>query len=206
MKRIHLSPVTSLLVSLSLVLGILVSDLTGLRVLSTVKAETTLIPVSAGRLASNLIEVKGVMVDGVATDALIEGGVGLGDAFIDSGCGVTPVGYTSTGDAVYAIGGFTGATTEGVFTSGNVNGVFTSGNVAGSDEGTTNGVFTSGNLSGDDEGGTNGVFTSGNVYVGDTLRVTGGSLSGTDVQVNNGVISGSDLAVVGSYVSGMCTQ
>ena len=205
MKKTYISPVTSFLMSLSIVAGIFVAGLTNSRVLPVAKAQTAQSVtgnVPEATVAGTVIAVKGLVINGVATDALIPGGVRITDGAVNAGCGFTALGFSATGDAVYALGAYSG----GVFTSGNDHGgditpneggVFTSGN--------SGGVFTSGNDNGGDPAaGLGGVFTSGNVYVGDSLQVVGGVLSGSDIQVVNGIVSGSDLQVSGGYVASVC--
>jgi hypothetical protein len=190
-KKAKISPMTSLLMSLSLVVGIFVAGLTNSRVLPAAKAQN-IQQVTFGApnatLSGPVIAAKGVVINGVASDALIPGSVRISDSVVDSGCGITALGFNGTGDAVYILG---------VFTSGNDGGI----------DGSTgpNGVFTSGNFAGEEPPiGPSGVFTSGNVYVGSSLQIVGGILSGTDIQVIDGVISGSNLQVTGGYVTGAC--
>jgi hypothetical protein len=226
-KKTYISPMTSLLMSLSLVAGIFVAGLTNSRVLPAAKAQNVQ-QVTFGApyatVAGTVMVARGVVVNGVASDALIPGTVRISDTVVDSGCGLTALGFSMTGDMVYALGVFTSGNIaggddptgpNGVFTSGNLaggdlptgpNGVFTSGNLTGGDQPIgPSGVFTSGNVADEDSpAGPSGVFTSGNVYVGDNLQIVGGVLTGSNIQITNGVISGSDLQVTGAYVTSAC--
>src|SRR5215204_3605797 len=164
-KKTYISPVTSLLLSLSLVVGIFVAGLTNSHVLPAAQAQTIeeiTSPSPDGKLVGTVIAVQGVVVNGVATNALIPGGVRFNNTFVDLGCGITTLGYSSTGDTVYSLGVFTSGTLTGSYTTGGPNGVFTSGTLTGS--------YTTVSP--------NGVFTSGTIYVGDSLQVVGGALSG----------------------------
>jgi hypothetical protein len=216
-KKAHLPPVTSLAVSLSLALGIFAAGLTNSRVVPVAKAqEINYVSVgsSAGTVVGTAIAAKGVVINGVATNAVIPGSVRISDSVVDSACGLTSLGFNVGGDTVYALGVFA----SGNYTDGDgdgtvgPNGVFASGNYTDADADTTatpNGVFASGNYTdagtGEDVAGTpNGVFASGDIYVGSNLQVVGGVLSGTNIQVIDGVVTGSDLKVVGGYVSGAC--
>lgn len=215
MKRIHLSPVASLLVSLSLVVGILVSDVTGLRVIPKANAQTGAAPsptvsVRAARLSSSVIIAKGVVINGVETNGVFANSVRVADAVVDARCGVSALGFNSAGERVYALGVIVSGespVSAGPSDSLSTNGVIVSGELADQEPPpATNGVIVSGELEGQDETATtNGVIVSGTVYVGQSLEVSGGTVTG-DVQVNNGVISGSSLSVVGAYVSSACGQ
>ncbi len=194
-KKAHLPHATSLAVALSLALGIFVAGLTNSRVVPSAKAQSLELTVATpeATLVGTSIAARGVVINGVATDAIIPGSVRITDASVSTTCGLTAVGFSSTGDTVYALG---------VFASGN-----DSDAVVG-----PNGVFASGNYTdtitdedaADAAGGPNGVFASGEIYVGTQLQVVGGSLSGSNIQVTDGVVTGSDLQVVGAHVSGAC--
>lgn len=191
MNKAHLPISTSSLLSISLVVGIFVAGLTSSRLLPAAGAQSsTGVSVAApyATLAGGVISARGVVINGVATDALLVGNLRIVDSVVESRCGITPLGVGGSGESVYALG------------------VFTSGNRADSLVG-PNGVFTSGNLAGSDEPvGPNGVFTSGNVYVGRNLQVVGGSLSGGDIQIHGGIVSGNNMSVVGAYVTGDCAR
>ena len=192
MKKAYISPVTSFLLSLSLVVGIFVSGLTNSRLLPAAKAQTITGEAPPATVVGTVIYLRGVVINGVVTDAVIPGSVRISNSVVDSTSGVV--------------------SRNGVFTSGNdeeitpsQNGVYTSGNDEDGNVVTANGVYTSGN-DGEEEpqASGDGVFTSGNVYLGDCLQIVGGVLSGNDIQINDGVISGSDLQVTAGYVTGAC--
>lgn len=197
MKRFHLSPVTSVLVSLSLVVGILVCDLTGAT--PSAHAQTGAphvysVTVSAARLTGSVIAAKGVMINGVATDAVFVGGIKLSNSVIQSG------------DGVYVTGAFPSGggddTAEGAFPSGIVGDEPTEGAFPSGDE-PTDGAFPSG-IVGEDL--TEGAFPSGIISSDGDVTVIGGTLQGTNIQVTNGVISGENLVLVGAYVTSSGAQ
>jgi hypothetical protein len=220
-KRILLSPVTTLLMSLSLVVGILVCDLTGLRALPAASAQTGASrSVSAARLAGGVIAAKGVVINGVATDAVFLGGVKVSNSVLDAGRGITRLGAAGTG-GVYILGAYPSGNPDdvnGAYPSGNpddVNGAYPSGEIdpvsgayPSGEIDPVNGAYPSGNP--DDVNGAypsgnpddvSGAYPSGVIYGGGGLEVVGGTLQGTNIQVTNGVITGEDLVLVGAFVT-----
>ena len=191
MKRTHLSPVTSLLVSLSLVVGILVCDLTGSlpaahAQMGARRAVPVAVPVAT--LSGTMIVAKGVVIHGVATDAVFLGEVGINDSCVlgafPSGGPVDPVnGAFPSGGPVDPV--------EGAFPSGGpvdpASGAFPSGDP---EPVQLEGAFPSGNI-------TNG---------GAGLQVIGGTLEGTNIRVINGIITGDNLVLVGAYVTSSDAQ
>jgi hypothetical protein len=188
-KRTQLSPVTSLLVSLSLVVGILVCDLAGARALPAAHAQTSAahvfhqVTVSVATLAGSVIAAKGVVINGVATDAVFLGGVRVSNSVVQATGGVYVSGAfpSGVGDIV---------PTDGAFPSGY-------------DPDLVDGAFPSG------VGGTveiEGAFPSGIISSGGGLAVIGGTLEGSNIQVTNGVVSGDDLVLVGACVTSSGAQ
>jgi hypothetical protein len=221
-KRILLSPVTTLLMSLTLVVGILVCDLTGLRALPAASAQTGAVrSVSVATLAGGVIAAKGVVINGVATDAVFLGGVKVSNSVIDAGRGITRFGALGVG-GVYVLGAYPSGDPEpvnGAYPSGDpdpVNGAYPSGDpdpVSGAypsgDPEPVNGAYPSGDPepvngaypSGDPDD-VSGAYPSGVIYGGDGgLEVIGGTLQGDNIQVTNGVISGENLVLVGAFVT-----
>jgi hypothetical protein len=203
-KRIHLSPVTSLLVSLSLVVGILVCDLKGARLLPAAHAQTGAahvfhqIAVPAATLAGSVIAAKGVLINGVATDADFVGEVRISDSIVEASGGV----YV---DGAFPSGGGDIDPANGAFPSGGgdidpVSGAFPSG---GGDIQPVSGAFPSG---GGDPIAIEGAFPSGIISSDGGLQVVGGTLQGTNINVTNGIISGDNLVLVGAYVTSSGAQ
>ena len=201
MKRIRLSPVTFMLMSLSLVVGILVCDLSGAT--PTAHAQTGAprvftVAVPAATLSGSVIAAKGIVINGVATDAVFMGGVQVSDSVVQSVGGMQVFGAFPSGT------GSDLQPQDGAFPSGGapdtIDGAFPSGNI-----GPANGAFPSGN------GGTvdlDGAFPSGNVviYSSSGLMVTGGTLQGSNIQVVDGVVSGENLVLVGACVTSAGAQ
>ena len=222
-KKAYISPVTSFLMSLSIVAGIFVAGLTNSRVLPAAKAQTpqhVTVDASEATLAGTAITAKGLVINGVATDAVLPGGIGISGSAVDTGCGLTALGFSATGGAVYSLGALTngGAQTNGVYASGNVigeeqppaedGGVYTSGNVAGGAQ--TNGVYASGNVTGGGQT-TNGVYASGNVIgeeqppAEDGGVYTSGNVAGgaqTNGVYASGNVTGGGQTTNGVYASG----
>jgi hypothetical protein len=116
------------LMSLSLVVGILVCDLTGLRALPAASAQTSAVrSVSVATLAGGVIAAKGVVINGVATDAVFLGRVTVSNSVIDAERGIARFG---AGD-VYVLGAYPSGGPDpvsGAYPSGDpVNGAYPSG-------------------------------------------------------------------------------
>jgi hypothetical protein len=217
-KRILLSPVTTLLMSLTLVVGILVCDLTGLRDLPAASAQTSASrSVSVARLAGGVIAAKGVVINGVATDAVFLGGVEVSNSVVDAGRGITRFG---TG-GVYILGAYPSGNPDdvgGAYPSGDpddVNGAYPSGEIdpvsgayPSGEIDPVNGAYPSGEIdpangaypSGNPED-VGGAYPSGVIYGSGGLEVVGGTLQGSNIQVTNGVITGENLVLVGAFVT-----
>jgi hypothetical protein len=194
-KRFHLSPVTTLVVSLSLVVGILVSGLTD-SVVPVAKAQTgsaetprvapvrsTIMVGNSGVAASRII-FKGVAIDGVPTDAVLEGGhIRLVNGVIISG--ESPV---SENLVVSGVVSDNPLDTDGVIISGEI--------VGGSPD-SLDGVIISGEIQKPE-----GVTVNSITAPTDAVVVTGGILEGDDVNVTDGIIiSGTNITVTGATVS-----
>jgi hypothetical protein len=180
-----------LLVSLSLVVGILVCDLAGARTLPAAHAQTSAariyrpVAVPAATLTGSVIAAKGVVINGVATDAVFVGGVSVSNSVVQAAGGVEVSGAFPSGDP---------DPVNGAFPSGDpdpVTGAFPSG-----DPDPVTGAFPSG-----DPVELQGAFPSGVIYSGGGLEVIGGTLEGSNIQVTNGVISGDNLVLVGACIT-----
>lgn len=173
-KKVHFSPVASLLMSLSLALGILVGDVGSFKLLTSAHAQQSScggsVNIEDGTALSG-ITVRNVAVNGtVLEQAVIASGVQLVDATLS---GATGAFYTN---GVY-VGGDEGEGTTGVYVGG--------------DEGAgTTGVYVG------------GVATEGTtgVYVGGVA--VGGALTGDNIEVVNGVITGQNLLLSGAALDG----
>lgn len=204
-KKAQLSPGTSLLVSLSLVLGIIVSDLCGYQFLNAARAgskgQEKSVKINEG-VALNSLTVHGLLIDGqVVARGVIAGDVRIVDSTV-SAAGVVVGDTVSTsgvvvGDTVSTAGVVVGDT---VSVAGVVVGDTVS--VTGVVVGDT--VSTSGVVVGDQDqdpslsGGASGL--SGVVIVGG--RSSGGMLTGDDITVSNGVITGQNLVLTGANIKG----
>jgi hypothetical protein len=189
-KKAYISPVTSLLMSLSLALGILVSDLRGYRLLTSAHAQqgspcgvsendatvvSDTVNIEDGFILSG-IAVRNVTVNGSVLDqAVIAGIVQISDA--------TVVGSTS----IIYTGGEVGAGQGGV--------------LVGSDSPCTNGV-----LVGSDSPAINGVLVGSDSPSPTLTGVTGsasgtavgGMLTGDNITINDGVVTGQNLLLSGA--------
>ena len=193
-KRILLSPVTALLMSLSLVVGILVCDLTGLRALPAASAQTGAVrSVSVATLAGGVIAAKGVVINGVATDAVFLGRVTVSNSVLDAGRGITRF-STLGGGSFYLLGAYPSGNpepAEGAYPSGEpdpVNGAYPSG-----EPDPVNGAYPSG-----EPDPVNGAYPSG-----DPEPVNGAYPSGDPEPVNGAYPSGNPDDVGGAYPSGV---
>lgn len=227
MKKGHSSPVTSLLVSLTLTGGILVAGLTNGRVVPGARAQVnsggaTTLMAHNGTLAGGLINARGVIVNGVAINGVFAGRLGIDNSLLESACGIS-----GSGDGVYILGAYPSGNaadgpsgTNGAYPSGNAasdapstNGAYPSGNLSDAPTG-PNGAYPSGNSPSDapsingayPSGNIYGAYPSGNTYVGSGLEVFGGVLEGDQIRVANGVITGRNLRVVGAYVTAACSR
>ncbi|MBC7930497.1 MAG: hypothetical protein H7Z38_08000 [Rubrivivax sp.] len=181
MKKAHLSPVTSLLMSLSLIVGILVCDLTGTKFSTTAQAQAN--PCSAGgnsgTVVSNVVEITegGTSVNGMVINNVQVAGQVIPQAVIAGSVQISASTVVSDG----------GITVNGVIVSDGIpcaNGVIVSDGV------TANGVIVS-----------DGVTANG-VIVSDGITATGGTLEGDNISVEGGIVSGNNLRLVGASLTG----
>src|SRR5215212_1921347 len=120
-KKVQLSPVTSLLVSLTLVAGILVAGLTNGRLIPAVKAGGGAPGVSSlaaqnGTLSAGLISASGVVIGGVPTDGIFDGQIEIGNTLVESRCGI------DTSGGVFILGAYPSGNAPsltGAYPSGN---------------------------------------------------------------------------------------
>ena len=186
MKRTKLSPVISLVVSLSLVVGILVSDLAGARLLTAAHAQT-----SGGCAGQSSVRItRGLLSGGVVVHNVTVGGQLVALAYIP---GSVQIARGSVGgvNGVIVSDGSPGAV-EGVIVSDggpNRDGVIVS---DGSPNADRDGVIVSDGIT------ANGVIVSD----GGSVIATGGTISGEGVSVENGVITGYNLVLRGATISG----
>lgn len=221
MKNTHLSSVAALLLSLSLVIGILVSDLVGTRFITAAHAQTG----SCATIVSNQVDVpdgvaaaaQGILIRNVKVGGqvipfglIVASSVHLSHSTLFGGGGVKADGV------VVSDGGGGAANTDGVVVSdgggtANADGVVVSDGGAVSYDGVVvsdggqcrDGVVVS------DGGGaanTDGVVVSDGasvdgVVVSDGLTATGGTLAGDGVVVSDGMVTGSDLRLVGATLT-----
>ena len=210
-----------MLMSLSLVVGILVCDLTGLRAVPAASAQTSAVrSVSVATLAGTVIAAKGVVINGVATDAVFLGRVTVSNSVLDAGRGITRLGASGTG-GVYVLGAYPSGNPDdvngaypsgeidpvsGAYPSGEidpVSGAYPSGEIdpvsgayPSGEIDPVNGAYPSGEID-----PVSGAYPSGVIYGSGGLEVIGGTLQGTNIQVTNGVISGENLVLVGAFVT-----
>jgi hypothetical protein len=189
-KKAYFSPVTSLLMSLSLALGILVSDLSGYRLLTRVHAQegarcagrpvvSDAVVVEDGLILSG-ITVRNVNVNGTFLEqAVIVGSVHLVNALVE--------GSTSVIHADGVIVGSDAQCANGVIVGSDV--ASPSGVIVGSDRPTPNGVIV-----GSDRPALSGV--SGEA----TGTAVGGTLTGDDIAITDGFITGQNLLLSGATI------
>jgi hypothetical protein len=227
-KKAQLSPVISFLMSLLLVVGILVADLTNYHILPAAQAQTVVlkvVPVTApnATLSSEVIAARGVTINGVASDAVFVGSVRIGNSFVDPNCGVTKLGVNAAGDTVYVLGAYPSGTPtdgstgpNGAYPSGNPtdgstgpNGAYPSGNPT--DVGTAlDGAYPSGTPT-DGSAGPNGAYPSGNPTDVGTALLDGAYPSGNPTDGSTGpngaypsgiIYVGNNLQITGGVLTG----
>jgi len=185
-KLRNLSPVTSALVSLFFVVGILVVDLTKARIVPATEAQgrshaeaiTTSVAVAFARVKGSKVVAKDVVVNGVATDAVLNGKVAVVNSVVVSDGGIGFDGIIVNGDSP------TPPRFDGIIVNGgsaiNTDGIIVNG-----------GSPTQG-----------GAVVGGDITAAGDLQITGGVVSGDNVCVTDGVIRGHNLQVSGAVVSG----
>ena len=181
MKKDHFSPVASLLMSLSLALGILVGDVGSFKLLTSAHAQQSpcgeSLNIEDGTVLSG-ITVRNVTVNGtVVEQAVVAGSVQLVDATLPGATG-----------AIYA------------------NGVYVGG--GGEEEGAT-GVYVGGG--GEEEGATGvyvgGVAivtpgaADGGTLTGDNIQVSNGVITGQNLLLSGAVIDGGPIGAAFTTVS-----
>ena len=211
-KKTHFSPVMPLLVSFSLVLGILVSDVAGCRFLTAAHAENGSSPgngrsIKVGQgVALNGMAVHGLLVNGqVVTHAVIAGSVGIVDGAVVNVLGGSGGVDASTSGVVV---GDTIASTSGVVVGDTI--VSMSGVVVGDTV-----VSTSGVVVGDTIASTSGVVVgdqSPTATVDEIILINviilngnsiGGALTGDGITISeDGVITGENLLLTGATIGG----
>lgn len=201
MKK-QLSPVKSVALALSLMLGILVADVANLHNLTTAGAQRGSTPVAAARVVGERIAAQYVLVNGKVVSGVFAGSVEVVDAVVygaprgRSGVHVSDVSSSVTGVHVSD----NSSSVTGVHVSDNsssVTGVHVSDNSS-----SVTGVHVSDNSSSVTGVHVSDVSSSG-VHVSDvSYTIVGGVVEGDDVQVVDGVITGTNLRVVGAVVNG----
>jgi hypothetical protein len=207
-KLRKLSPVTSALVSLLFVMGILAADLTKARIVPAAKAQgrstpvTISLSVANARLKGGRIIARGVVVNGVATDALFVGKVGIANSVLVSDGSIGFDGIVASGessvqrDGIVA-SGESSVQTDGIVASGELS-VQTDGIVASGESSVqTDGIVASGESA--TQGGT---VVGGDITAAGDVEIAGGVVSGGNVRVVEGIIRGDDLTVSSAVVSG----
>jgi hypothetical protein len=211
-KKAYFSPVTSLLVSFSLALGILVGDLGGAKLLTSVHAQenpcgwtgnnATLtgdsVNIEDGLILSG-ITVRDVVVDGVLLEqAVIAGSVRLTNATVTGTTGT----IFSNGVIVGGDGGSNAEQTDGPAEGGEgPNSPCYNGVIVGGDDG-----------NGDNTVGQSGVIVGGSPASGEdslggatpdsSATAVGGTLTGDNIAINDGVITGENLLLSGATIDG----
>ena len=200
MKKAHFSPMTTLLMSLSLALGILVSDLSGYRLLTRVHAQEGTcggsVIIQDGLILSG-ITVRNIVVNGsVLEQAVIAGSVQLIDATVEG----PPIGIEADG---VIIGSGDSPVSNGVII-GSGDRPCSNGVIIGSgDRPVPNGVI----IGSGDRPAPNGVIIgSGNATIygmtGETTgTAVGGTLTGDNITITDGLITGQNLLLSGTTIN-----
>jgi len=181
-----LSPVASLAMSLSLMLGILVADLVNVHSVTAAGAQAgrargTAV-VANGRVISHNIRATNVLVNGVATNGVFRGSVAIVDSLLS---GVDPTNITGA----YPWD-FTGSpSSNGAYPWDDSEAPSGNGAYPWDDSEAPSGSGAYPWDSPTDTGGSSGV------------QLTGGVVEGENVRVIDGVITGENLTVVGTVVS-----
>jgi hypothetical protein len=198
-KSKTLSPMTSLLVSFSFVIGILVVDLTQARIVPTARAQDgsqKLVTGAAFGVANatirGRINASGVVVNGVATDAVFDGKVAVVNSVVVSdgaialdGINVSGQSPTPQPDGINVSGQSPGPQPDGI-------------NVSGQPPAPPpDGINVSGQSP--TQGGT---IIGGQITAAGDLQIAGGVVTGNNLRVDNGVIRGGGLTISGALISG----
>jgi hypothetical protein len=186
-KKVHFSPVASLLMSLSLALGILVGDVGGFKFVASAHAQAndTCGGAGVGTIAGSPV----LIANGIAS-----GGIAVRDVLVN-------------GELV-AAGTIAGSVTIVGGDVAEANGVFVGG--IGVDDPSQAGVYvggapcTSGVYVGGDTGGTE--VSLGGAALSSSGTAVGGTLTGDNITVTNGVITGQNLLLSGTVIGGGFTS
>lgn len=204
MKKVYISPVASFLMSLSLALGILVSDLSGFSHLTRAQAQES---GSCGSVSSSTVVINSGVTDGVLVrdivvngemiaQGVIAGSVTIINSSVESANGVLVGGGDSseTNSSGVLVGG--GDNTSSGSGSGSpcVNGVLVGG---GDGAATTSGVL----VGGGDKAESGQVSVDG-ADVNTSSTFVGGILTGDNIVVTDGVITGQNLLLSGATIDG----
>ncbi|MBV8856937.1 MAG: hypothetical protein JOZ02_08415 [Acidobacteria bacterium] len=204
MKKAYFSPVTSLLMSLSLAVGILVSDLSGYRLLTSAHAQATTCdgPGGDGTVVTDSVNiVDGLILSGITTrnvtvngtvlgQAVIAGSVHLADATVVNSTSLIQTSGVIVGSDILCTDGVI-VGSDGVIVGSDTPGPSRNGVIVGSDSptpnlsgvtGDTSGTAVGGTLTGDDITITDGVITGHNLLLSGTT-IDQGSVSGTITSV-----------------------
>lgn len=229
MKKAYISPVTSLLMSLSLVLGILVSDLRGYRLLTSAHAQEgspcgviendvtvvgDTVNIENGLILSG-ITVRNVTVNGIVLDqAVIAGSVQISDATVVGSTGMVYSEEADAGPSGVIIGSESPKPNGVIIGSENPcsNGVIIgsespkpNGVIIGSESPKPNGVIIG---SENPSPSPNGVIIgSERTIIADVTGVAtgtavGGTLTGDDIIVTDGFVTGQNLLLSGATFNG----
>ena len=198
MNANKLSPAARLLVSLSLVVGILVVDQVNplfQRAASAHNGERAAVAVPAvpigtsvglaeGMVVGPYIRAQQVVVNGVPVDGYFAGGVQVKDGVIVSGEDMSVRGVIVSGEEVEA---------QGVIVSGELETVSAQGVIVSGEDSdvSAQGVIVSGEV----------ISTDGVIVSGESTLV-GGTVVGDNVRIVDGFIHGDNLRLIGATVTG----
>ena len=195
MKKAYISPATSLLMSLSLALGILVGDLGGYRLLTSAHAQSGICvePGEDGTVATDSVNiVDGLILSGITArnvtvngtvieQAVIAGGVHLANATVVGSNSVVQVDGVIVGSDTTPCGDGVIVGSDGVIVGSDTPspGPSLSGVIVGSDSPVANLSGVTGTASG---------------------TAVGGTLTGDNISVAGGVITGQNLLLSGTAI------
>lgn len=209
MKKVYLSPVTSLLMSLSLALGILVSDLSGYKFLTSAHAEENPCGGSDGGtpvITSTVFIADGVTSGIVVRDLVVNGAL-VGGGVIASTVQLLASDVVEANGAL--VGGGINPTPNGALVGGGDNP-----NPSGSNEAGETPCFNGALVGGGDNPTPNGALVGGGIApTSDEVTVSGavvsasgtfsgGTLTGDDIVISGGVITGRNLVLNGATLDG----
>lgn len=205
--------------SLSLVVGILVCDLTGMRALPAASAQTVAgrsVPVPVATVAGGVIAARGVVINGVATDAVFVGEIKVSGGVVAVAPGARQIG------SVYILGAYPAPVrepepVEGAYPAPIVEPV--EGAYPAPAPEPVGGAYPApivepvegaypapgpepvgGAYPAPGPEPVGGAYPAPLTIVGDGVEVIGGTLQGNNIQVTGGVVTGENLVLVGAYV------